>query len=193
MTYDKDIFKNIQKTEGVISQTNKNFVRKNFDFQKISTKNFINERIGGRIKSIEKLKQKFMDVNKKENPDLGTGSFDLFQKSKSLNYFSSVMNSAKEGEEPKFKKNDKRAIAAKEDNFMTTSCDFGKPETKKSSNKNDILTDNQKIHNLVKNNLNFQSENFSIPNHQYESNYLRDKESPKTKLKELFRQPNETN
>lgn len=195
MTYDKDIFKNILKTDGVINHSNKNFVRKSFDFQKINSKNFINERIGGRIKSIEKLKQKFMDVNKKEAHELGSGSFDLFQKSKSLNYFSSQKNVSKEGEEAKSsKKSENKEKLIKEENYMSSSCDFGKSEVKKNgSNKNQVIINNARIATRLTNNWNFLSETFSIPNHQYESNYQRDKESPKTKLKELFRQPNEKN
>jgi hypothetical protein len=61
-----------------------------FDFQKISTgKGYINERINGRIKSIEKLKQKFMTVQNENELDVKTGSFDLFQKSKSVNFLNS--------------------------------------------------------------------------------------------------------
>jgi hypothetical protein len=78
------------KEESLLGGDRGNVPKLKFDFQKISTgKTFINERINGRIKSIEKLKQKFMNVENENELDVKTGSFDLFQKSKSVNYLNS--------------------------------------------------------------------------------------------------------
>lgn len=73
--------------ESLLGGDRANVPKLKFDFQKISTgKGYYNERINGRIKSIEKLKQKFMTVQNENEVDVKTGSFDLFQKSKSVNF-----------------------------------------------------------------------------------------------------------